>query len=85
MENKDKTNQTEDRQIGYKLLFNAIKMESSLAELLRVETKIVKRRLKMSGNNLEDIKVNRRNLRYILYMLTILDNRIEAGMKLIGK
>jgi hypothetical protein len=73
-----------DKMIGRMLLLNAIKLEKSLAELLMIEVKSVKRQLKRNSN-IDYVRRTNKIIKYILYSLTMLDDRIQAGLKLLDK
>ncbi len=74
----------EDKMLGKMIILNAVKMEESLAEILRMEVKAIKKQIKVNGNSdIEDIQKANKVLKYVLYSLTILDDRIQAGLELI--
>jgi len=60
----------DEKIIGKKMLLTTIKMEESLAELLRTELKILKKESK-KDYNYEDIQNVNKTMKYILLSLTI--------------
>lgn len=74
----------DNQQVGRMLIRNAINMEDSLAELLRIEVKSVKKRLK-DDYDYEYLQRTNKLIKYILYSMSMLDERIQVGLELIKK
>lgn len=72
----------DDRTIGIKILSSAIKMETILIDILRLETRILKKHNQEESIN-DDIKNMNRIIKYTLYSLTLIDDRIKLGIDLI--
>lgn len=74
----------DEKRIGRKMLLNAVKMEDSLAELLKTEAKLL-RRCAIDGANSEDIQRINKSIRYIIFTMTMVDDRINTGLSLINQ
>jgi hypothetical protein len=74
----------DEKKIGRRMLLNAVKMEESLAELLRAEAKIL-RKSTIEGASNEDIQRTNRIIRYLFFSMTMIDDRIKTGLSLINQ
>lgn len=68
--------------LGKMLIANTLKIEEELAGLIKLEVKAAKKRLR-EGYGAKEIQKSDKTIRYIIYALITLDNRIDAGMELI--
>jgi hypothetical protein len=74
----------DDKLLGKMIILNAIKMEESLAEILKMEVKAIKKQIREDSNSdFENIHKSNKVIKYVLYSMTILDDRIQAGMELL--
>lgn len=65
--------------IGKRMLLSAIKIEESLAELLCVEIKILRKQIGIGGSYDEYKNVNK-IIKYLIFSLSIVDDRIQERM-----
>jgi len=72
----------DERIIAKRIIINALRIEESLADILRSEAKILKRKSNIVTSNEEIQKVNR-TIKYILYFLTIIDDRILKSLDIL--
>lgn len=75
----------DEKTIAKKMIFNALSMEESLAVLLHAEAKIIKKQLKDDNFNYEKINHINKTIKYILFSLTMVDDRIQTGLDLYKK
>jgi hypothetical protein len=73
----------DEKKIGRRMLLSAVKMEDSLAELLKAEAKIL-RKSTLEGASNEDIQRTNRVIRYLFFSLTMIDDRIKTGLSLMS-
>lgn len=72
-----KTNNTDDDKIiARKIILSTLKMESSLANVLKAEIKIIKKMLDRNADYY-DIKKSNDSIRQILHAIHIIDDRIQ--------
>jgi hypothetical protein len=64
-------------------MIKSLKIEESLAEILKSESKLIKSKSNTDLSIDEIQKVNR-TIKYILYYLIIIDDRIQKCLDLIG-
>lgn len=74
----------DEKLIGKKMILTAIKMEDTLANLLQVEVRILKKKLTNNCPN-DDIQNVNKIIKNIILTLTVLDDRIKNGMELMEK
>lgn len=72
----------DEKRIGRKMLLNAVKMEESLAELLKSEAKLL-RKCTMNGASNEEIQRTNKIIRYVFFTMTMVDDRIRTGLSLL--
>lgn len=73
-----------EKGIGKMMILEAIKLEESMVDLLRVETRLLKRHLIKDYSRADIIKFNK-IMKYLMFSIMILDERIRAGIELIEK
>lgn len=69
------------KEIGKRIILNSLKLEESLAEVLRSEARLLRKRA-IEKENLEEIQRINKVLKYVLFSLTMIDDRIKAGLEL---
>lgn len=78
------TNNIDNKTVAKKIIINSLKIEESLINLLRLETKILKRKSHIDLNNDEVHKINRK-FKYFLYYLITINDRIDKCLDIIQK
>lgn len=73
----------DQKALGKKIVLSAIKIEESLAVLLRSEAKVL-RKCCLNRVEVDDIKRANRMIKYVLFTLTIIDDRIEKGLDMMN-
>jgi hypothetical protein len=71
----------DNKYLGKKMLHDALIIEESLANLLQTEVKMLKKKNTMD-NKPEDVEKLNKLIKYIIFTLTILDDRIKTGLDL---
>lgn len=66
------------------MLYSAVRMEESLAELMKAEARIL-RKCTATGGKKEDIQRANRVIRYLLFSMMMIDDRINTGLSLISQ
>lgn len=69
--------------LGKKIILSALKIEESLADIMRLEAKILRKKC-VNGAENEDIKRINNMIKNVLFTLTIIDDRIEKGFDLMN-
>lgn len=70
--------------VGKKLIASAIKIDESLADLLKVETQKIKKLLK-TDTSTDTFKNSNLLLRNIIFALLLTDEKIQYGIDLLNK
>jgi hypothetical protein len=80
-----KSKNIDEKTLGKIMIINALKLEESLADLLRCEARYLRKQIKKNMENHEEIyKINKIG-RYLLFSITLIDDRIKTGLDLIEK
>ncbi|HOJ09975.1 MAG TPA: hypothetical protein PK733_05215 [Clostridiales bacterium] len=67
--------------IGKKIIENAVKLDESLVDILKIEVRRLKQSIK-SNNNLDELQRTNNLIKNIIIALTITDERIQTGIDL---
>ncbi len=74
----------DEKNIARKIIVNALKIEGSLADILKTESKILKRKA-ILDTNADDIQIVNRTIKYVIFYLTIIEDRIQRSMDILKK
>lgn len=72
----------DDKTVAKRTIMNSLKIEESLASLLRIETKLLKRNIDIPN---EEVKKINKTIKYLIYYLILIDDRIEKCFNIIEK
>lgn len=72
----------DDKTVARRTIMNCLKIEESLASLLRIETKVLRRNIDVTN---EEIKKTNKTIKYLIYYLILIDDRIEKCFDIIEK
>ena len=72
----------DEKILARKMILNSLRIEESLVNILKAEVKILKKKSIIDLENIELQKLNR-IIRYTLYVITILDERIQRGFDML--
>lgn len=72
----------DDKTVAKRTIMNSLKIEESLASLLRIETKLLKRNIDIPN---EEVKKINKTIKYLIYYLILIDDRIEKCFDIIEK
>ena len=73
----------DEKALAKKLIVNGLKLEESLVNILKSEVRILNRKAKEEIEYSEMQNINK-TLRYIIYVITILDDRIQKGIDILN-
>jgi hypothetical protein len=73
----------DEKTLAKKTMINSLKIEESLADILKSESKLIKSKSN-SDLSIDEIQKVNRTIKYILYYLIIIDDRIQKCLDLIG-
>jgi hypothetical protein len=73
---------TDEKTVAKKAIINSLKIEESLANLLKTEARILKRKTNAEFNSDEIAKINR-TIKYVICYLIIIDDRIQKCLDII--
>lgn len=71
----------DDKTIAKKLLINALKMEESLADLIRIEVKILRKKVN-EQNSYDEIRKINKIVKYTIFSMTLIDDKIQKALEL---
>jgi hypothetical protein len=72
----------DDKTIAKKTIMNSLKIEDSIANLLKTETKLLKKKSNTDLTLDEIIKINKL-IKYLIYYLMLIDDRIQDSFNII--
>ena len=74
----------DEKTIAKRIILNSLKIEESLADILKTELKILKRKMKtnMATSN-DDIQQVNRTTKHVIYYLIIIEERIQKSLDII--
>jgi len=81
VKNKNLT-ESQNLQLSKRMIESAVIMDENLAELLKVETKRMKKLINTNPSTDELIKINTL-IKNIIYAMTLTDEKIKNGIKLL--
>ena len=73
----------DEKEIAKKLIIDSLKMEESLISVLKTEVKMLNKKMNDNVDYAELQKLNK-TLRHIIYVITILDDRIDKGLEILN-
>lgn len=73
----------DEKEIAKKLIIDSLKMEESLISVLKTEVKMLNKKINDNVDYAELQKLNK-TLRHIIYVITILDDRIDKGLEILN-
>lgn len=76
----------DDRTLGKILIIKAIRMEGQLADLIKVELRAMRKRMKQKNNdNYEDLISSNKIIKQALSNMEKLDGRVQEGLELMKR
>lgn len=72
----------DDKTVAKRTIMNSLKIEESLARLLRIETQVLRRNIDDTN---EEVKKINKTIKYLIYYLILIDDRIEKCFDIIEK
>jgi hypothetical protein len=73
-----------DKTLGRMVILNALKLEETLAGLLRTEARLLRKQITKASDHEEIININK-VIKYLLFSISMIDDRIRTGIELMEK